>query len=114
VTKFDLNAPIHLKPSKQLPVLADLKPQQSLVLEHNYQTLQAALDGLGVANGSSAPIADDVAAGRLVIPFPGPKLPIGGYCAYVPNAKLNDPTVKGFYEWLRRIGASESSALEEA
>jgi LysR family transcriptional regulator, glycine cleavage system transcriptional activator len=81
----------------------DLKPRQSIVLEHNYQTLQAALDGLGVANGSSALIADDVVAGRLVMPFSGPKLPIGGYCAYVPKPKMNDPSVKAFCDWLRQI-----------
>jgi len=94
--------------------IPDLTPRQSLVLEHNYQTLQAALDGLGVANASSALVADDVAAGRLVMPFAGPKLPIGDYCAYVPNAKLNDPSVKAFYEWLRRLSTSENNALEQA
>ena len=29
----------------------ELEPERSLILEHNYQTLQAALDGLGVAVG---------------------------------------------------------------
>jgi LysR family glycine cleavage system transcriptional activator len=91
----------------------DLKPRQSLVLEHNYQTLQAALDGLGVANGSSALIADDVAAGRLVVPFSGPKLPIGGYCAYVSKGKARDPSVKAFCEWLQQIsGGAEIPTMQ--
>ena len=51
----------------------DLTPRRSLVLEHHYQTLQGALDGLGIAVGSSALIADDVAEGRLVLPFLGPR-----------------------------------------
>ena len=52
----------------------DLAPQASVTLEHFYLTLQAALDGLGIAMGPERLIADDVAAGRLVLPFPGPAL----------------------------------------
>jgi LysR family glycine cleavage system transcriptional activator len=81
----------------------DLKLKHSLVFEHNYQTLQAALDGLGVAIASSALIDDDIAAGRLVVPFPEPKLPAEGYCAYLPKGKLNDPIVAAFCGWLQRI-----------
>ena len=81
----------------------DLQLQHSLVFEHNYQTLQAALDGVGVAIASSALIDDDVASGRLVVPFSEPKLPAEGYCAYLPKAKLNDPTAAAFCEWLRGI-----------
>jgi LysR family transcriptional regulator, glycine cleavage system transcriptional activator len=74
----------------------DLVPKRSLVLEHNYQTLQGALDGVGVAIGSSAMIADDVADGRLVLPFEGPELPVHGYRAYVAEAKAVDPAVRAF------------------
>jgi LysR family transcriptional regulator, glycine cleavage system transcriptional activator len=91
--------------------VADLKPLRSLILEHNYQTLQAALDGLGVAAGSSALIADDVAAGRLVMPLAGPKLPAEGYSAYVPGAKLNDPSVTTFCAWLKRISGPADAAF---
>jgi LysR family transcriptional regulator, glycine cleavage system transcriptional activator len=84
----------------------DLMPRRSLVLEHSYQTFQAALDGLGVATASLALVADDVAAGRLVMPFSGPKLPAEGYSAYVPKAKADDPTVKTFRDWLQRITAA--------
>jgi LysR family transcriptional regulator, glycine cleavage system transcriptional activator len=88
----------------------DLKPKQSLVFEHNYQTLQGALDGLGVASGSSALIADDVASGRLVIPFAEPKLPAEGYCAYVPEAKTKHPAVTAFGAWLQRISRADTAA----
>jgi LysR family transcriptional regulator, glycine cleavage system transcriptional activator len=81
----------------------DLKPQHSLIFEHNYQTLQAAIDGLGVAIASSALIDDEIAAGRLVVPFSRPKLPAEGYCAYLPNSKLDDPIVATFCQWLQRI-----------
>lgn len=87
--------------------LADLVPRQSLVLEHNYQALQGALDGLGVAMGSSALIADDVASGRLVTPFAGPTVPAEGYCAYVAEARAADPAIAAFCDWLQRLGAAE-------
>ena len=85
---------------------ADLTPRQSLVLEHNYQALQGALDGLGVANGSSALIADELANGRLVTPLDGPKLPGEGYCTYVPETKIKDPGVVAFRDWLNRLSPS--------
>jgi LysR family transcriptional regulator, glycine cleavage system transcriptional activator len=83
--------------------VASPRPRHSLVFEHNYQTLQAALDGLGVAIASSPLIEDDIAAGRLVTPLAGPKLPAKGYRAYLPKAKWNDPTVATFCEWLQRV-----------
>jgi LysR family transcriptional regulator, glycine cleavage system transcriptional activator len=83
----------------------NLSARQTLVLEHNYQTLQAAIDGLGVAMGSAVLIGDDLAAERLVTPFAAPKLPGEGYCAYVPSARANDPAVVRFREWLMRVGA---------
>jgi LysR family transcriptional regulator, glycine cleavage system transcriptional activator len=85
----------------------DLTPRRSLVLEHSYQTFQAALDGVGVATASLALITDDVAAGRLVMPFSGPKLPAEGYSAYVPKTKVADPAVITFRDWLQRITAAE-------
>ena len=82
---------------------ADLIPRQSLVLEHNYQALQGALEGLGVANGSSALIADELADGRLVAPLPEPKLRGDGYRAYVPATKIRDPGVVAFRNWLQQL-----------
>ncbi|HTZ77469.1 MAG TPA: transcriptional regulator GcvA [Stellaceae bacterium] len=88
----------------------DLKPKQSLVFEHSYQTLQGALDGLGVATGSSVLIADDVASGRLVTPFAGPRVPAESYRAYVPRAKAKDAGIAAFCDWLQRISGTASAA----
>jgi LysR family transcriptional regulator, glycine cleavage system transcriptional activator len=81
----------------------DLTPRRSLVFEHSYQTFQAALDGLGVATATLVLVADDVAAGRLVMPFSGPKVPAEGYSAYVPKGKVDDSVVITFSDWLQRI-----------
>lgn len=78
----------------------DLQPQASVTLEHFYLTLQAALDGLGVAMGPERLIADDVAAGRLTLPFAGPALPARSYYAYVPEPRADDPAVRAFCGWL--------------
>lgn len=80
----------------------ELTPAGSVTLEHFYLTLQGALDGVGVAMGPTALVADDVAAGRLVLPFAGPALPARSYCAYVPDARADDPAVQAFCGWLRR------------
>jgi LysR family glycine cleavage system transcriptional activator len=93
--------------------MPDLKPRQSLVLEHSYQTLQGALDGLGVAAASLPMVADDLAAGRLILPFPGPKLPAEGYRAYIPKSKAKEPSVIAFCEWLERIVARPTMAPGE-
>jgi LysR family transcriptional regulator, glycine cleavage system transcriptional activator len=92
--------------------VVDLKPRRSLVFEHNYQTLQAAIDGLGVATAASALIDDEIAAGRLALPSPRPKLPAEGYCAYVPKAMYTQQTIMKFCEWLQRVSPTEHSSSE--
>jgi LysR family glycine cleavage system transcriptional activator len=88
----------------------DLQPQSSVTLEHFYLTLQAALDGVGVAIGPERLVADDIAEGRLTAPFAGPSLPARTYCAYIPEARLHDPAVLAFCEWLRQAGSETGSA----
>lgn len=77
-----------------------LEPLASVTLEHFYLALQAALDGLGVAIGPERLVADDVAAGRLTLPFAGPFLPARAYHTFVPEARADDPAVRAFRGWL--------------
>ncbi len=71
-----------------------------MTLEHFYLTLQAALDGLGVAMGPDRLVADDVSAGRLMMPFADPALPARSYHTYVPEAGADRPAVQAFCDWL--------------
>ena len=87
----------------------ELIASASLTLDHFYLTLQAALDGLGVAMGSTALVADDLATGRLVAPFPGTTLPSRDYHAYLPTARTGDLSAIAFCEWLENIGKSSLS-----
>jgi LysR family transcriptional regulator, glycine cleavage system transcriptional activator len=82
----------------------DLEPAGSLTLDHFYLALQAALDGLGVAMGPMALVADDLTTGRLVVPFPSPTLPTRGYHAYLPDTRAHDPSVSIFCGWLEEVG----------
>jgi LysR family glycine cleavage system transcriptional activator len=75
-----------------------------LTFDHFYLTLQAAIDGIGIAMGPTALVSDDLAAGRLVTPFDGPRLPSRSYCTYVADEKFGDELVVLFCSWLEREG----------
>jgi LysR family glycine cleavage system transcriptional activator len=85
---------------------ADLAPLKSLTLEHFYLTLQGALDGLGIAMGPTALVADDIAEGRLVFPFSGPSLAPWRYFSYVADSRADDSAVIAFRAWLKTTGAA--------
>ena len=87
---------------------AGLKPAATLTLDHFYLSIQAAVDGLGVAMGPTALVSDDVAAGRLVIPFPEVSLPARTYFAYLPERDVTNPASLVFCAWLAK--SAERSA----
>jgi LysR family glycine cleavage system transcriptional activator len=65
-----------------------------------YMTIQAAINGQGVALASSTLVAEDIAAGRLVTPFmlqvPAPD----AYWFVCPRSKALEPKVAAFKSWL--------------
>ncbi|QGZ63601.1 transcriptional regulator GcvA [Paraburkholderia acidisoli] len=85
--------------------MGELQPAATVTLDHFYLTLQAAVDGMGVAMGPTALIADDLAAGRLVAPFEGPRLPSRSYCTYVRDEGAEQPRIALFLEWIEHEGA---------
>jgi LysR family glycine cleavage system transcriptional activator len=87
----------------------DLEPAASLTVDHFYLALQAALDGLGIALGPTALVADDLEAGHLVAPFPTVTLPTRGYHAYVPDARAGDHTALSFCRWLVETGKMDTA-----
>lgn len=82
----------------------DLAARNAQQFDHFYLTLQAAIDGLGIAMGPTALVALDVREGRLVFPFEGPALPAWRYCSYVRHARRDDPAIDLFLTWLRELG----------
>jgi LysR family glycine cleavage system transcriptional activator len=81
-----------------------LRPEASLTFDHFYLTIQAAIDGLGVAMGPTALVVDDLAAGRLITPFPNLSLSARSYYAYSPEARRSDPHIAVFCDWLEQQG----------
>lgn len=96
--------------------VATLRPSAVVVFDHFFLTLQAAINGLGVAMGPTALIAGDLAAGRLVMPFANPRLPSRSYCTYVPVSKSADDASALFCTWLKReaLGTPQSARPSEA
>lgn len=84
-----------------------LSPAATLTFDHFYLTLQAAIDGMGIAMGPTSLVSDDLAAGRLVAPFNGPRLPSRSYCTYVPEERSADDVVVLFRSWLEREGMQQ-------
>ncbi|SAK80810.1 transcriptional regulator [Caballeronia calidae] len=89
-----------------------LVPAAVLTFDHFYLTLQAAVDGMGIAMGPTALVADDLAAGRLVAPFAAPRLPSRSYCTYVADEKAGDDLIVLFRSWLEQEGAAFASGPE--
>lgn len=84
--------------------LPELRPKATLRFEHLQFSLQAALDGLGVALGPAALLTHDLAEGRLVAPLAEPSLKRAPYClAVAPDA---GPAAEIFAAWLEREGAA--------
>jgi LysR family glycine cleavage system transcriptional activator len=88
-----------------------LQPAAALTFDHFYLTLQAAIDGIGVAMGPTALVSDDLATGRLVAPFAAPRLPSRSYCTYVPEDKSTDDLVALFRAWLEQEGMHSQTAM---
>jgi LysR family transcriptional regulator, glycine cleavage system transcriptional activator len=86
-----------------------VRPAATLTFDHFFLTIQAAIDGLGVAMGPTALVADDVAAGRLIMPFPDVSLPARSYFAYTPAERRSGSPTAMFCDWLERQGIPSCS-----
>ena len=63
-------------------------------------TVQAAIDGIGVAMGRTSYVQDDIAKGRLVVPFKI-ALPVeAGFYLVSPEGAAEPPKLRAFRQWL--------------
>lgn len=79
---------------------AHLSQKRGLTFDLAFMTVQAAIDGLGVAMGHTAYVADDVANGRLVVPF-NVSMPSAGYYFVTPQDRPVASKLNLFRDWLR-------------
>ena len=89
---------------------ASLATQRVMRFDDRLMCLQAAIDGLGVAMGHAALVDDDLAAGRLVVPFGAYQLPSeAGYYVVCPEETADLPKIARFREWLLAAARREGS-----
>jgi LysR family glycine cleavage system transcriptional activator len=63
-------------------------------------TVQAAIDGIGVAMGRTSYVEDDIAKGRLVAPFDIALPADAGFYLVSPEGAAEPPKLKAFRQWL--------------
>jgi LysR family transcriptional regulator, glycine cleavage system transcriptional activator len=65
-----------------------------------FMTVQAAIDGIGVAMGRTSYVQDDIAKGRLVVPFKIALPADAGFYLVSPEGAAEPPKLKAFRQWL--------------
>jgi LysR family transcriptional regulator, glycine cleavage system transcriptional activator len=88
-----------------LPVEA--MARHELTFDLSLMTIQAAIDGLGVAIGRTSYVQDDIQKGRLVVPFDIAMPADAGFYLVSPDAAANTPKLAAFRTWL--IAAAKQS-----
>jgi LysR family glycine cleavage system transcriptional activator len=85
-------------------------PARGLHFSQSIMTLQAAVDGQGVALGNTSLVSDDLAARRLVRPFDlSLRIPPEfAYYLVAPRTKADRPMIKAFRDWI--LGEIQSGA----
>lgn len=78
----------------------DVNPRKGNIIDDTNVLIQAAIDGQGIALGSSAFIQDLLDSGRLVRPFDITLLPARAYYVVCPASHLKNPAVQAFRDWL--------------
>lgn len=86
-----------------------LETRAQLRFDPLYHSLQAALDGAGIAMGPGALVAADVAAGRLVALFPELPLAMEDFHVFLSPACHSSRHARLFLRWLIDEGRSSGS-----
>ena len=79
---------------------ADISKLTAPTFDLIFMTLQAAIDGNGVAMGRTSYVQDDIAKGRLVVPFDITLPPDAGFYLVSPEGALEPPKLRAFRQWL--------------
>jgi LysR family glycine cleavage system transcriptional activator len=85
---------------------ANISKQPGLTFDLTFMTVQAAIDGIGVAMGRTSFVQDDIAKGRLVVPFKIALPADAGYYLVSPEGAADPPKLRLFREWL--LAAAQS------
>ena len=89
-----------------LPV--DIAKQPGITFDMIFMTIQAAIDGIGVAMGRTSYVQDDIAKGRLVVPFKIALPADAGFYLVSPEGRREAPKLAAFRHWM--IAATQNKA----
>jgi LysR family glycine cleavage system transcriptional activator len=78
----------------------NISQQPGLSFDLIFMTVQAAIDGIGVAMGRTSYVEADIAKGRLVVPFNITLPADAGFYLVSPEAKAEAPKLSAFRQWL--------------
>ncbi|KJC43193.1 transcriptional regulator [Bradyrhizobium sp. LTSP849] len=87
---------------------ADIAKQPGITFDMIFMTIQAAIDGIGVAMGRTSYVQDDIAKGRLVVPFKIALPADAGFYLVSPEGRREAPKLAAFREWM--IAATQNKA----
>src|SRR4051812_8588204 len=92
----------------------NLSKQPGVTFDLVFMTVQAAIDGLGVAMGRTSYVEADIAKGRLVVPFKITLPADAGFYLVSPEARADTPKLAAFRHWLKTSihGKPESLPVE--
>jgi LysR family glycine cleavage system transcriptional activator len=79
---------------------ANISRQPGVTFDLAFMTVQAAIDGLGVAMGRTSFVETDIAKGRLVVPFKITLPSNAGFYLVSPEAIADSPKLAAFRQWL--------------
>ena len=79
---------------------SDISTQPGITFDLILMTVQAAIDGIGVAMGRTSYVQDDIAKGRLVVPFNIALPADAGFYLVSPEGAAEPPKLKAFRQWL--------------
>jgi LysR family transcriptional regulator, glycine cleavage system transcriptional activator len=79
----------------------DISKSPGLSFDLIFMTVQAAIDGIGVAMGRTSYVEADIANGRLVVPFKITLPADAGFYLVSPEAKADPPKLAAFRQWLQ-------------
>jgi len=86
----------------------DISKQPGITFDLSLMTVQAAVDGIGVAMGRTSYVQDDIAKGRLVVPFNITLPADAGFYLVSPEAAVEPPKLKAFREWILASAKNKS------
>lgn len=78
----------------------DISRQPGLTFDMTFVTIQAAIDGMGVAMGRTSYVRDDIAKGRLVVPFKIALPADAGFYLVSPEGRREAPKLAAFRQWM--------------